>query len=48
MAEGPEFESRQGQDFSPLNVNQIDSEAYPASHPIDTEDSFSGATAAET
>jgi hypothetical protein len=46
MIEGSEFESRYGQEFSPLHIFQTGSAAHPASYPVDTGGFFPGDKAA--
>jgi hypothetical protein len=41
-AEGSEFESRYGQDFSPLHLFQTGSGAHPAPYRMGTEDKAAG------
>jgi hypothetical protein len=46
MTEGSEFESRWGQEFSPLHIVQTGSGAHPASNQVGTGCSFPGGKAA--
>jgi hypothetical protein len=46
MAEGSEFESRKGQEFSLFHIVQTGSGVHPTSYPMGTGGSFPGGKAA--